>query len=241
VRFQRRTQIQALSSSTDNRRVRSDNTKNAIMRAAERLIADRGIENVSIRDIVSAAGQKNESALQYHFKNLTGLIEEIKLARSDQTHLKRAELIQALHQTTTQPSVADACKLMVQPAFELACEDKDFHCYVKAFGHELVLTNSSPSAKATAQGGGGASGKQTAAMLKDALPHLDAEIYQQRLDAAVLLSSASMYHQARQKNAFIGDQAQLFLHSLVDALVGVFTAPVSPETQVLTDKAKSNS
>ena len=71
------------------------------MRAAERLIADRGIENVSIRDIVSAAGQKNESALQYHFKNLTGLIEEIKHARSDQTHLKRAELIQALHQTTT--------------------------------------------------------------------------------------------------------------------------------------------
>jgi AcrR family transcriptional regulator len=28
------------------------------MRAAERLIADLGIENVSIRDIVSAAGQK---------------------------------------------------------------------------------------------------------------------------------------------------------------------------------------
>lgn len=44
------------------------------MRAAEKLIAVRGIENVSIRDIVSEAGQKNESALQYHFKSFTGLI-----------------------------------------------------------------------------------------------------------------------------------------------------------------------
>ena len=43
------------------------------MHAAEKLIGERGMANVSIRDIVSAAGQKNESALQYHFKNLNGL------------------------------------------------------------------------------------------------------------------------------------------------------------------------
>ena len=59
------------------------------MRAAEQLIAERGIENVSIRDIVSAANQKNESVLQYHFKNLTGLIEAIQLTRSAQTQEKR--------------------------------------------------------------------------------------------------------------------------------------------------------
>ena len=41
------------------------------MRAAEKLIAQAGVENVSIRKIIAAAGQKNESALQYHFKNLT--------------------------------------------------------------------------------------------------------------------------------------------------------------------------
>ena len=66
------------------------------MRAAEQLIAERGIENVSIRDIVSAANQKNESVLQYHFKNLTGLIEAIQLTRSAQTQEKRAEQIEAL-------------------------------------------------------------------------------------------------------------------------------------------------
>lgn len=33
------------------------------MRAAEKLIAQGGIENLSIREIVAVAGQKNESAL----------------------------------------------------------------------------------------------------------------------------------------------------------------------------------
>ena len=91
---------------------------------------------------------------------------------------------------------------------------------------------------AASHGGGGVSGKQASGMLKLALPHLDAAAYQRRIDAAVRLCSTSMYHQARQKNAFSGDQAELFLHSLVDALVGLFSAAVSPQTQALADKLK---
>jgi len=208
------------------------------MQAAEQLIAERGIENVSIRDIVGAANQKNESVLQYHFKNLTGLIEAILLTRSKQTHAKRAELIEAL--PNDQPSIQDICMLMVQPSFQLACENAGYRCYVKAFGHELVLTNASPTELAVSQGGGGPSGKQVGVMLKKALPHLTSEIYQRRLDAAVTFCSTSMYHQARQKNAFSGDQAELFLHSLIDAVVGIFSAAVSPQTQALADKLKQS-
>ena len=42
----------------DSRQARSEATKHSLMRAAEQLIADRGMENVSISDIVSAAKQK---------------------------------------------------------------------------------------------------------------------------------------------------------------------------------------
>ena len=128
------------------------------MRAAEQLIAERGIENVSIRDIVSAAHQKNESVLQYHFKNLTGLIEAIQLTRSKQTHQRRAELIEALSSKTTEPSIREICMLLVQPSFELACENTDYDCYIKAFGHELILTDTSPAELAASHGGGGISG-----------------------------------------------------------------------------------
>jgi hypothetical protein len=42
-----------------------------------------------------------------------------------------------------------------------------------------------------------------------------------------------MNHQAKQKNAFRGRQSDLFLHNLVDALVGLLSAPISAETQAM--------
>ena len=39
-----------------------------LMRQAERLFGSRGVEAVSLRDIVRAAGHRNESAVQYHFE-----------------------------------------------------------------------------------------------------------------------------------------------------------------------------
>ena len=71
----------AAERTTDSRQARSDATKNALMRAAEKLIAERGIGNVSISDIVAAAEQKNQSALQYHFSNLGGLIDAVLAVR----------------------------------------------------------------------------------------------------------------------------------------------------------------
>jgi AcrR family transcriptional regulator len=59
------------------------------MRAAEKLIAEKGIEGVTIRLILAEADQKNTSALQYHFKNLKGLIEAIHAERADEVQEAR--------------------------------------------------------------------------------------------------------------------------------------------------------
>ncbi len=203
------------------------------MRAAEKLIAEQGIENVSIRGIVSAAKQKNESALQYHFKNLTGLFEAIRTARGNETQAKREELLQRLHETTSSPSLRQICTLMVQPAYDLASGSLGFRRYIKAFGHELMLSESSALSKMSGEPRGGPSGEKISQLLQQALPHLDAATYRTRMEAAVRLCSASMYFQARQKNAFRGTQADLFFHQLIDAVVGILSAPVSPETKAL--------
>ncbi|MCH1551785.1 MAG: hypothetical protein L7T19_11530, partial [Pseudomonadales bacterium] len=60
------------------------------MRAAETLVARDGIENLSKKAIVAIANQKNESALQYHFKNLTGLLRAVHAQRGEQIQAKRA-------------------------------------------------------------------------------------------------------------------------------------------------------
>ena len=219
--------------STDSRRARSEATKDAIMRAAEKLIAQSGVENISIKEIVAEAGQKNESALQYHFKNLTGLLDAIHMERSEEVRTMRANLLAAMLETTTMPSLSQLCSLMVEPTFQLARTNVAFRRYVKAFGHELAISDTSPLKIVLKKGGGGSSGAQVGVLLRKALPQLDESDYRKRMEAAIMLCSASMYHQARQKNAFRGHPADLFLHNLIDALVGLLSAPVSPETQAL--------
>jgi len=213
--------------STDNRRARGEATKNALMRAAEKLIAEGGVENVSIREIVAAADQKNESAMQYHFKNLTGLLKAIHIERAAVVEEKRAELLAATLERTEEPSLRELCRLMIEPIFVLARGNPEFRRYIKAFGHQLALSDTSPLTWLHNKD----RGRALMPLLKAVLPHLTKDDYLARMEAAIRLISASMHHQAKQKSAFRGEQADLFLNNLLDALSGLLSAPVSAETR----------
>lgn len=52
-------------------------TRLALMRAAEKLFAEQGVDRVSLREIAVAAGQRNVSAATYHFGSKRELIEAI--------------------------------------------------------------------------------------------------------------------------------------------------------------------
>jgi AcrR family transcriptional regulator len=52
-------------------------TRLALMRAAEQLFAQQGVDRVSLREIAVAAGQRNVSAATYHFGSKRELIEAI--------------------------------------------------------------------------------------------------------------------------------------------------------------------
>jgi AcrR family transcriptional regulator len=54
----------------------SDITRERIMKAAERLFADRGYDGTSIRAIVSKA-RVNQAAINYHFEGKDGLYREV--------------------------------------------------------------------------------------------------------------------------------------------------------------------
>ena len=59
----------------------SDRTRTAILAAAERLYADRGFGDVTLRDIVAAA-DVNLAAVNYHFGSKDELIAELFVTRS---------------------------------------------------------------------------------------------------------------------------------------------------------------
>lgn len=62
-------------------------SREALIRAGERLYGERGIAAVSIREIATAAGQGNTSAVRYHFGSRDGLVDAIfayRMARIDE-------------------------------------------------------------------------------------------------------------------------------------------------------------
>src|ERR1700692_632008 len=66
----------------------SDLTRHAILDAAERLYADRGFADVTLRDIVAAANV-NLAAVNYHFGSKDELIAELFVSRSLATNRER--------------------------------------------------------------------------------------------------------------------------------------------------------
>ncbi len=52
-------------------------TRDALKAAAMRLFAERGVEAVSVRDIILASGAKNGGSLNYYFGTKEGLIAEV--------------------------------------------------------------------------------------------------------------------------------------------------------------------
>jgi AcrR family transcriptional regulator len=63
--------------------------------AATKLFAEHGIDGVALKDIVAAAGQKNQSAIQYHFRDKDGLIAAALDARFRAIDARRAAMAEA--------------------------------------------------------------------------------------------------------------------------------------------------
>ncbi|GFG97344.1 TetR/AcrR family transcriptional regulator [Mycobacterium timonense] len=74
---------------------RGEQARADILDAAERLIAIHGV-HVSLRDIALAAGQRNNSAVNYHFENRQELVEAVVRRRLDPMERERALMLAAL-------------------------------------------------------------------------------------------------------------------------------------------------
>ena len=76
----------------------SDRTRSAILAAAERLYADRGFGDVTLRDIVAEANV-NLAAVNYHFGSKDELIAELFVTRSLATNRERLNELKAAEES----------------------------------------------------------------------------------------------------------------------------------------------
>jgi AcrR family transcriptional regulator len=94
---------------------RSATTKVEILRTAERLFALEGIDAVSTRRVAEEAGQRNNSALQYHFGDRATLLKTIVAARMVGINQRRRALLDALERDVGTIELADLVAVLVIP------------------------------------------------------------------------------------------------------------------------------
>ena len=94
----------------------SDHTRTAILEAAERLYADRGFADVTLRDIVAAA-DVNLAAVNYHFGSKDELIAELFVTRSLALNRERlSELRAAEERGGGRAEIAEVLRALVGPS-----------------------------------------------------------------------------------------------------------------------------
>jgi AcrR family transcriptional regulator len=93
----------------------SDQTRSAILAAAERLYADRGFGDVTLRDIVAEANV-NLAAVNYHFGSKDELIAELFVTRSLQLNRERLRELRAAEDAGSGVAdIADILRALVGP------------------------------------------------------------------------------------------------------------------------------
>lgn len=94
----------------------AEETRRLILDAAERRFAADGLIGATFADIIEDAGQRNNSAIQYHFGDRIGLLEAVTARRVGQLAQHRERLAEALDQ---QPSIHEIVEVIVLPLADL--------------------------------------------------------------------------------------------------------------------------
>jgi AcrR family transcriptional regulator len=95
----------------------SGGTRELLLDTAERLLAERGINGVSLREIGLAANQRNNGAIQYHFGDKAGLVRAVFERRAAAVNDRRLQLLRDAAQQGTE-SVTDLVRAFVEPLGE---------------------------------------------------------------------------------------------------------------------------
>jgi AcrR family transcriptional regulator len=99
-------------------RQRGELTRRRLILAAADLFAERGIDGVGSHEILERAGQRNVSAIQYHFGSRAGLVVAVLQPREDvrgPIEADRAERLAALAAAGS-PTLRDAVETFILPS-----------------------------------------------------------------------------------------------------------------------------
>ncbi|WP_101760472.1 TetR/AcrR family transcriptional regulator [Oceanicoccus sp. KOV_DT_Chl] len=200
-----------------------------LITAAERLLAEKGLGAVSTREIARAAGQKNHSALNYHFGCREGLINAILDYRMTPLNLERQQLLDTLSSEQRDANLYCLVEALVTPfANELTKPIRESY-YLSLLAQlmsqrewQLLFTQHQHRSSAAIAIG--------AKLIELLTPVLGAEIAMERIRllGLHLLNTITEWDAMRRRGELVMDDANLEwrVKNLITYLTGALTANV---------------
>jgi AcrR family transcriptional regulator len=102
-----------------------------LIAAGERLFAERGIDNVSLREISRESGSRNVVALQHHFTDRNGLLQAILEKHHTRVESHLDELLDA-YEASEDPDLRTLAAALVEP-FAACLDDEGGRHYLQIF------------------------------------------------------------------------------------------------------------
>jgi len=204
-------------------------TKDRLLAAAEGLFADFGIEAVSARQIALAAGQRNQSAIRYHFGSKDDLIVALLGRRIAEINERRAQMLAV---PGTAGDVRALIGAIATPLAERVERDATGSAYVRFLAH--LFSDRQRRDLLIEHGESAALLRRIYADLRRLTPAIPEPLFSERLRLMVggIIHALADRERLRAKgNAgpFVLAQST-FVNNLIDASIGILTSPPSPAT-----------
>jgi AcrR family transcriptional regulator len=219
-------------------RVRGEVTRRRIKTTARRLFATRGLDAVSIREIVRAAGQKNAGSVNYYFRSKDDLVKELILDVAkllDDDHNRKLDELEA---AGGPHSIRDIVSILITyPTMDGDHRKKDE--YALRFLN-MIMINHRDLMFGALEGGLDRGTRRCMVHLRDFARDLPAVLIQQRLMLIItyLFATASSLEASldrpRSPRSLWGHPAAL--SNLIDTVEGILLQPASEETLHLLDQ-----
>jgi AcrR family transcriptional regulator len=209
-----------------------ETTKDKLLRTAERLFAEYGIEAVSPRQIALAAGQLNQSAIRYHFGTKEALIEALLARRIAEINRRRRAMISALEAEGRHDDRHALVAAIARPLAEKVHTTPEGTHYVRFLAH--LFADRQRRDVLIARGSEAALLRRLYKALRALTPGLPELIWNERLRLMVGGIIHALADRERMRAA--GDPAwnalpeAAFVGNLIDTGVAILNAPISPAT-----------
>jgi AcrR family transcriptional regulator len=207
-------------------------TREALLLAGERLIAEYGIDAVSLRQINTEAGQRNSSAAHYHFGSKEALVRAIFDFRMERVNRNRqSKLSVVLEQSAGHPEPRQLVETFVYPIVEEIRDSEGGSFYIRflsqAISHPQTDTNKySENMLAVAA-------SSAFNQLKRAVPDIPEPILGQRFGLMWEMILHALADRERDSELRARSQhidQDLFISNLIDTATGALVAPVAAST-----------